>query len=166
MPISLFGITDNEQVNRDRIRYVQAYFPQLSEKEAIKIEQVDAILDNRSTEDFNSLPLAVVRMQLGFGIYGSDNDGIDGTGFLDMENPLLISEMVQITSPDAPTSTRAFVRFGYWPQFVVRENPYVGQSMTLGVKYVKSLNQVTKLFCRVKYSIVRVSDVESIIFLD
>lgn len=166
MPIALFGVTDNEQVNRDRIRFVQAFFPPLAEKEAIKIEQVDAILDNRSTEDFNSLPLQVVRMQLGFGTYGTDNDGIDGSGFLDMDDQLMISEMIQITSPDAPISTMSFVRYGYWPQFIARENPYVGTSMTLGAKYIKSLNQVTKLFCRVKYSIIKVTDAESIIFLE
>ncbi len=164
MPVQVFGIEDNEQVNRDRIRFVHAQLPILSEKEAIVIEEVDAIIQNRDTEAFHLESVQIVRAQLAYTTFGTDNDGTTSVDFLELINPLLICEMIQLTTSDAPTSSRAFTRSGFWPQFLARSQPYVGSSMTLGVKYVKELNRELKVYAKVKYSIIKVSDAESIIF--
>lgn len=164
MPIQVFGIEDVEQINRDKIKFVHAQLPILADKEAVLIEEVDALIQNRDTESFHIEPVQIVRVQLGFTTYGIDNDGNTSVDFLDITSNLLISEMTQITTADAPTSTRAFTRSGYWPQFIARQQPYVGSSMTIGAKYVKELNRQLKIFCRVKYSIVKVSDAESVLF--
>lgn len=164
MPISVFGIEDIEQVNRDRIRFAYALLPELSVGEAVQIDEVDALVEARDTESRNTVPLQIVRAQLGFTTYGTDNDGVDGQAFLSMNDPLLIAEMIQLTASDAPTADRAFTRTGHYPQFIARANPYVGQSMTVGWKYVKALNQHLKLYVRVKYSIVKITLVENVIF--
>lgn len=164
MPSVVFGIEDVEQVNRDRIRFAHAQLPILNIGEAISIDELDALVESRSTEDGAILPLQVVRGQVGFTTYGTDNDGIDSNEFLSVNDPLLIAEMLQLTLSDAPAADRAFTRSGHFPQFINRQNPYTGQSITVGWKYIKALNQSIKLYVRISYSIVKVSNFETIIF--
>jgi hypothetical protein len=164
MPSIVFGIEDNDQVNRDRIRFAHAQLPILNIGEAISIDELDALVESRSTEDGAILPLQVVRGQVGYTTYGTDNDGIDSNEFLSVNDPLLIAEMFQLTFSDAPTADRAFTRSGHFPQFINRQNPYTGASITVGWKYIKALNQAIKLYVRISYSIVKVSNVETVIF--
>ena len=164
MPSIMFGIEDVEQINRDRIRFAHAQLPILNIGEAIQIDEIDALVESRSTENGATIQRQVVRAQVGFTTYGTDNDGVDSNEFLSITDSLLIAEMFQLTLADAPTADRAFTRSGHFPQFIARQNPYSGSSITVGWKYIKALNQRIKLYVRIRYSIVKVSNVETVIF--
>lgn len=161
MPFLTFGIDDQSSISGEQFRFVTLELPVLQSNEAIKIDAVDAMLESLQP-DGELEPFTVRRFQLGFGSYGQTALATD---FLKITDDALISEMISIQTTDTPSSGTVFNRTGIFPQFISRENPYSGRSITLGAHYLKGFTLgTTRLLVRARYNILRVSALEAAIF--